>query len=139
MYLNGGKNGNSAFRRAESTIFTAVQTVNRRCVSPGEEDGSASTARNAEPILSKKLTKQGINLLHRPAALQPVFFCPFSVVFLVYNDPDLLNFTKLYHTLLSAIVKLLYTPQCKNKKTTKKNINTAKQYKHKAVQKWRKR
>ena len=36
--------------------------------------------------------------------------------------------------MLSAIVKLLYTPQCKNEKTTKKNINTAKQYKHKAVQ-----
>ena len=113
------KNGNSAFRRAESTIFTAVQTVNRRCVSLGEEDGLASTARNAEPILSKKADKTGNKFFYTGrlrcsrsfSALFPrLFQCTMILIYL--------NLQKLYHTLLSAIVKLLYTPQCKNKKTT---------------------
>ncbi len=51
MYQNGGKNGNSVFRKEESTIFTAARIVNRKCVFQGDVEGSRSIVLNVEIIL----------------------------------------------------------------------------------------
>ena len=95
MYLNGGKNGNSASRKAENTIFTAVQTANRRYVFQEEEDGSASTVRNVGKILSKKVNKI-LKQVFSQTGWKTAGLFAFYTDFSVHGDPDLLKFYKTY-------------------------------------------
>ena len=79
MYQNGGRNGNSAIRKAESTIFTAARTANRRCVFQEEEDGSASTVRSVGLILLRKVNKR---LYDKTGCMEAGLFLRFYSAFL---------------------------------------------------------